>query len=169
MATFALAEKAILLNPADDVMIAKANIPAGTIIEDDGRRIEVRQDIRAGHKVALRPARVGEPIRRYGQIIGFATAEIDVGDHVHVHNLAVGELQQKYEIGVDVKPVDYYPPESMRSFDGFKRADGRVGTRNRGAGRCCSARTTGRSSGCWPATRSIRTSPPTSSSASAAR
>ena len=127
MATFTLAEKAILLNPADDVMIAKANIQAGTIIEDDGRRIEVRQDIRAGHKVARRPARVGEPIRRYGQIIGFATAEINVGDHVHVQNLAVGELQQKYEIGVDVKPVDYYPPESMRSFDGFKRADGRVG------------------------------------------
>ena len=130
MAMFALAEKAILLNPADDVMIAKANIPAGTIIEDDGRRIEVRQDIRAGHKVARRPARVGEPIRRYGQIIGFATAEINVGDHVHVHNLAVGELEQKYEIGVDVKPVGYYPPEKMRSFDGFKRADGRVGTRN---------------------------------------
>ena len=130
MPTFALAEKAILLNPADDVMIAKTNIPTGTIIEDDGRRIEVRQDIRAGHKIARRPARVGEPVRRYGQIIGFATAEIVVGDHVHVHNLAVGDLQQKYEIGVDVKPVGYYPLEKMRSFDGFKRVDGRVGTRN---------------------------------------
>jgi altronate hydrolase len=130
MATFALAEKAILLNPADDVMIAKANIPAGTIIEDNGTRVEVCQDIRAGHKIARRPAGPGAPVRRYGQIIGFATQDIAVGDHVHVHNLAVGELRQTYEVGVDVKPVDYYPPEKMRSFDGFKRADGKVGTRN---------------------------------------
>ncbi len=130
MATYALAEKAILLNPADDVMIAKTSVPAGTVIEDDGRRIEVRQDIRAGHKVARHPARAGEPVRRYGQIIGFATQDIAVGDHVHVHNLAVGDLRQTYEVGVDVRPVDYYPPEQMRYFDGFKRADGRVGTRN---------------------------------------
>jgi altronate hydrolase len=130
MATFALAEKAILLNPADDVMIAKANIPAGTIIEDGGTRVEVRQDIRAGHKIARRPAKSGAPVRRYGQIIGFATQNIAVGDHVHVHNLAVGELTQSYEVGVDVKPVDYYPPEKMRYFEGYQRADGKVGTRN---------------------------------------
>ncbi len=130
MATFALAEKAILLNPADDVMIAKANIPAGTIIEDGGTRVEVRQDIRAGHKIARRPAKSGAPVRRYGQIIGFATQDIAVGDHVHVHNLAVGELKQSYEVGVDVKPVDYYPPEKMRYFEGYQRADGKVGTRN---------------------------------------
>ncbi|MBI3629140.1 MAG: altronate dehydratase [Candidatus Rokubacteria bacterium] len=130
MATFALAEKAILLNPADDVMIAKANIPAGTIIEDGGTRVEVRQDIRAGHKIARRPAQSGAPVRRYGQIIGFATQDIAVGDHVHVHNLAVGELRQTYEVGVDVKPVTYYPPEKMRYFEGYQRADGKVGTRN---------------------------------------
>ncbi len=130
MATFALAEKAILLNPADDVMIAKANIPAGTIIEDGGTRVEVRQDIRAGHKIARRPAKSGAPVRRYGQIIGFATQDIAVGDHVHVHNLAVGDLRQSYEVGVDVKPVSYYPPEKMRYFEGYQRADGKVGTRN---------------------------------------
>jgi altronate hydrolase len=130
MATFALAEKAVLLNPADDVMIAKANIPAGTIIEDGGTRVEVRQDIRAGHKIARRPAKSGAPVRRYGQIIGFATQDIAVGDHVHVHNLAVGDLRQSYEVGVDVKPVSYYPPEKMRYFEGYQRADGKVGTRN---------------------------------------
>jgi altronate hydrolase len=130
MATYALAEKAILLNVADDVMIAKATIPAGTIIEDGGARVEVRQDIRAGHKIARRPVAAGEPVRRYGQIIGFTTAPITAGDHVHVHNLAVGELRQRYEVGVDVRPVDHYPPGQMRYFDGFKREDGRVGTRN---------------------------------------
>jgi altronate hydrolase len=130
MATYALAEKAILLNPADDVMIAKTSIPEGTVIEDGGTSIQVRQDVRAGHKIARRAAHLGAPVRRYGQIIGFATAEIAPGEHVHVHNLAVGELRQNYEVGVDVKPVEYYPPEQMRYFDGFRRADGRVGTRN---------------------------------------
>jgi len=130
MATYALAEKAILLNADDDVMIAKANIPAGTIIEDDGARVEVRQDIRAGHKIARRSVGAGDPVRRYGQIIGFATEPITVGDNVHVHNLAVGDLHQNYEVGVDVQPVRYYPPEQMRYFAGFKREDGRVGTRN---------------------------------------
>ena len=52
------------------------------------------------------------------------------GDHVHTQNLAVGELQREYEIGTDVTPVDYYPPERMRYFDGYRREDGRVGTRN---------------------------------------
>jgi arabinonate dehydratase len=69
-------------------------------------------------------------VRRYGQVIGFATRDIAVGDHVHTQNLGIGELQRDYEFGTDVRPVDYYPPEQMRHFDGFKREDGRVGTRN---------------------------------------
>jgi altronate hydrolase len=130
MAIHALVEKAILLNPVDDVMIAKVPVAAGTVIQDGADRIEVGQDVRPGHKIARHAVRTGDPVRRYGQIIGFATQDIGVGDHVHVHNLAVGELRQAYEVGVDVQPVQYYPPDQMRYFDGFRRADGRVGTRN---------------------------------------
>ena len=110
MATFALTEKAVVLRPEDDVAIAKKEIPAGTVLEDAGGRIEVRQDIRPGHKVARRARPPGEAVRRYGQVIGFATADIAVGDHVHTQNLAVGDLQREYEIGTDVRPVDFYPP-----------------------------------------------------------
>src|SRR5690349_22122980 len=142
MATHRITDVAIILKPEDDVAIAKKELPAGTILEDvgledvgledvgAGGRIEVRQDIRPGHKVARRARRVGEAVRRYGQPIGFATADIAVGDHVHTHNVAVGDLKQQYEIGVDVRPVDFYPPEKMRYFDGYAREDGRVGTRN---------------------------------------
>src|SRR5438034_2814932 len=130
MATYAITDDAIGLNPADDVAIAKKEIAAGTVLEDAGGRIEVRQDIRPGHKVARQARGTGEEVRRYGQVIGFATVDIAVGDHVHTQNLAVGELHREYEIGTDVVPVEYYPPEKMRSFDGYRREDGRVGTRN---------------------------------------
>src|SRR5713101_4970364 len=118
MATFAITDVAIVLNPADDVAIAKREIPAGSVLEDAGGRIEVRQDIRPGHKVARHAKSTGEKVRRYGQVIGFATADIAIGDHVHTQNLAVGDLHQEYEIGTDVRPVDFYPADKMRYFDG---------------------------------------------------
>src|SRR4029453_4792954 len=87
-----------------------------------------------GHKVARHAVATGAPVRRYGQVIGFATREIAIGDHGHTQNPGMGALStDRYEIGVDVRPVDFYPPERMRTFDGFKREDGRVGTRNYGA------------------------------------
>jgi altronate hydrolase len=130
MATFAIKDVAIVLNPGDDVAIAKKEIPAGSVIEDTSGRIEVRQDIRPGHKMARHARGAGQEVRRYGQVIGFATADIAVGDHVHTQNLAVGDLHREYEVGTDVRPVDFYPPDKMRYFDGYLREDGRVGTRN---------------------------------------
>jgi altronate hydrolase len=130
MAPCAITDVAVVLKPEDDVAIAKREIPAGTILEDAKGRIEVRQDIKPGHKVARRAKRVGEVVRRYGQPIGFATADIAVGDHVHTHNLGIGELQREYEFCTDIRPVDYYPPDRMRYFMGYAREDGRVGTRN---------------------------------------
>ncbi len=130
MATYALRDKAVVLRPEDDVAIAKAEICVGTSLEDEGGIIEARQDIRPGHKISRRRIALGAPVRRYGQVIGFATCDVAPGDHVHTHNLAIGELHREYEVGTDVRPVDYYPPEKMRYFDGYRREDGRVGTRN---------------------------------------
>src|SRR5262249_36447923 len=130
MATHAISDVAIVLKPEDDVAIAKREIPAGAVLEDEGARIEVKQDFRPGHKVSRRARRRRDEVRRYGQVIGFATRDIAVGDHVHTQNLGVGELRREYEIGTDVLPVAYYPPEQMRFFDGYQREDGRVGTRN---------------------------------------
>src|SRR5437899_5295890 len=130
MATFPLTERAIVLRSEDDVAIAKKELAAGTILEDGAARIEVRQDVKPGHKVARRRVRTGAAPRRYGQVIGFATQDIEAGDHVHTHNLGIGELQREYEFCTDVHPVQYHPHEAMRTFDGLKRVDGRVGTRD---------------------------------------
>ena len=130
MTTSALSDRAIVLRPDDDVAIAKLELTAGTKLEDGARLIEVRQDIKPGHKVARRAVAAGGAVRRYGQVIGFATQDIAAGEHVHSHNLGIGALQREYEFCTDVRPVDYYPPAEMRFFQGFRREDGRVGTRN---------------------------------------
>src|SRR5712691_337310 len=117
MATYALSEKAIVLKPEDDVAVARAPLSAGTVLEDGAARIEVRAHIRPGNKVARPARRAGEVVRRYGQVIGFATQPTAAGDHVHSHNLDIGELSaDRYEIGVDVTPVRHHPPEAMRFF-----------------------------------------------------
>jgi altronate hydrolase len=123
-------EQVLRLHPADDVVIAKADLAAGATVSVSSLEIEVRQSVKAGHKIALRAKSAGSPLRRYGQVIGFATTDIAQGDHVHLHNLTQATGAEGYEVGEDSRPVDYHPASEMRYFDGFKRADGRVGTRN---------------------------------------
>src|SRR5215471_4408319 len=84
--------------------------------------------IPAGHKVAVKPIAVGEPIRRYGQIIGFATAPIAPGQHVHTQNCGMGDFAKDYAFGVDVKPLPNF--DLPATFEGIRRPDGRVATRN---------------------------------------
>jgi arabinonate dehydratase len=111
MATYALGEKTVLLRSEDDVAVAKAELPAGTILEDGANQIEVRQDIKPGHKVARHAVATGTPVRRYGQVIGFATRDIAVGDHVHTQNLGIDDLStDRYEIGVDCARSISIPP-----------------------------------------------------------
>src|SRR5207247_10957157 len=74
--------------------------------------------------------RTADRLRRVREVIGMPTEERDAGDHVHAPHVRIGELQRDYEFCTDVHPVQYHPPEAMRTFDGFKREDGRVGTRN---------------------------------------
>jgi altronate hydrolase len=123
-------EQAILLHPADDVVIAKEDLAADAVVRAAGAQVSLRQAVRAGHKIARRALASGSPLRRYGQIIGYATADIQPGEHVHVHNLEAGDGARSYEAGADAMPVAFYPPEQQRHFEGFARPDGRVGTRN---------------------------------------
>ena len=117
----------IRLHAADDVLIARSQLVGGTTVE----AIAVKGLIPAGHKIATRHIAVGEPVRRYNQIIGFASQPIAPGEHVHTHNLWMGEAKgdfaRDYAIGVDVKPA---APVREATFMGYQRADGRVATRN---------------------------------------
>ena len=114
------------LNPADDVVIAARPLPAGSRIDAEG--VTCAQAIPAGHKLAVRAVARGTPVRRYNQIIGFATQDIAPGDHVHTHNLAFEMFERDYAVGVDLKPLA--PATQPASFMGIVRADGRVATRN---------------------------------------
>src|SRR5450830_393506 len=114
------------LNPLDDVLIARRPLIAGEILEQEG--VTVLQAIVPGHKVASRRIEAGQPVRRYGQIIGFAVVDIEAGEHIHVHNLAMGEFTRDYAFSVDAKPN--VKPSEAPSFMGIVRPDGRVATRN---------------------------------------
>jgi altronate hydrolase len=116
----------VRLHPADDVVIARHQLVSGMQLADGG--ITVRGLIPAGHKVAVIPVAQGQPVRRYGQIIGFAKRAIEVGEHVHVHNLAMGDFDRDYAFGADAKPSQRVAQPA--SFLGIRRADGRIATRN---------------------------------------
>jgi altronate hydrolase len=122
---------ALHLHPQDEVAVVKTHLQAGTrLLLESGAEIVARQLILSGHKVALSAIEAGATVRRYGQIIGFAAQAIQAGDHVHTHNLGVQDFARDYAFGVDVQPVDYVPENERRTFMGYKRPDGRVGTRN---------------------------------------
>jgi len=115
----------ILLHPDDGVVIARATLPVGTPIADG---VVTTARIPAGHKVSIRAHAKGEPIHRYGQIIGFATAPIAAGAHVHVQNCGMGDFSKDYAWGVDARPTDFIA--NPATFMGIRRLDGRVATRN---------------------------------------
>ena len=121
------AQLTIRLHPNDDVVIARAQLIGGTQLQNEG--VTVKGMVPPGHKVATKPIARGAPVRRYNQIIGFASKAIQAGEHVHVNNLAMGEtFARDYAFGVDVRPVASAMPQA--TFMGIKRADGRVATRN---------------------------------------
>ena len=116
----------IRLHANDDVVIARAQLVSGTALLDEN--VKVSGLIPPGHKVATHAIPAGAPVKRYNQIIGFAKRGIAPGEHVHLHNLAMGDFARDYAFGVDAKPTRYV--EMPATFQGIVRADGRVATRN---------------------------------------
>src|SRR5690242_17657107 len=122
------ANSVILLHESDNVAIARVPLDAGQSVEVNGSTLAAKTRIPAGHKIAIREIGPGQEVLRYGNVIGFATRAIAPGDHVHVHNVGFKELQVS-DLAVPGEAL--VPPRlSSRAFDGYVRADGRVGTRN---------------------------------------
>jgi len=116
----------VRLHAADDVVIARTQLVGGTQLADE--RVTVSGLIPPGHKVATRAVTAGQPVRRYNQIIGFASRDIAPGEHVHLNNLAMGDFERDYAFGVDARPTEYAQPAA--TFQGIVRPDGRIATRN---------------------------------------
>lgn len=119
----------MLLNPDDDVAIARDTLPAGMVLDVGEDTLVLVDDVPGGHKVAVRALPAGAPVHKYGQVIGFAVGTIEPGTHVHSHNLAFGEFEREHEVASVSERVPAAAP-ATRTFDGYVRADGRVGTRN---------------------------------------
>jgi altronate hydrolase len=120
------ADFTIRLHPLDGVVIARVEIPTGTLLAKE--KVSAVVTIPAGHKIAVRDIAHGKPVRRYNQIIGFATRAIKAGEHVHVHNIAMGEFERDYAFCSEVKNTQYISPPA--TFEGIRRVDGRIATRN---------------------------------------
>ena len=120
----------IRLHPKDNVLIAREPLTLGATVNADGARIKIRAQVPAGHKIAARKIAANEIVLKYDTPIGVATRDIEPGEHVHSHNIALAEFQHQHDFGRDVVPVQYVPVEQRASFMGIVRADGRVATRN---------------------------------------
>jgi len=119
---------AIRIHPCDSVAVALERIPKGGAIYGQGLEMAAAEEIPAGHKFALSAVTVGSPVIKYGCPIGFATANIPAGAHVHTHNLGTGLGGiQNYSY----KPIHLkVNPSPGETFRGFLRKDGSAGVRN---------------------------------------
>ena len=113
----------IRLHASDNVVIAAARVPAGSVIASE--EVTALEAVPSGHKLATRFIGAGQPVLKYGQVIGSATQDIEAGAHVHVHNLAISDVR----LSAEPAPASRHAPV-QHSFMGYPRAGGRVGVRN---------------------------------------
>ncbi|MGK7863683.1 UxaA family hydrolase [Falsiroseomonas sp. E2-1-a4] len=118
----------IRLHPDDNVVVARIDIEPGTSIP--GENMLARNAVPAGYKIATTQLRKGDPVLKYQVTIGFAAEDIPAGTMVHAHNIDFREFDRDYAIGRDYRPVEMIPEDQRKTFEGYVRADGRVGTRN---------------------------------------
>src|SRR6266478_4474397 len=115
----------IRLHPADNVVVARMDILPGTAVEGE---VAAATRVPPGHKILTRAVKKGEPLRKYNQIIGFATDDLEAGEHIHTHNCVMGDFERDYAFCADAHPTDHITPPA--TFQGYRRADGRAATRN---------------------------------------
>lgn len=112
--------KTVRLSADDNVVTATQPLQVG----DEGATMLIPR----GHKMAAQPIAKGEAVRKYANLIGYAAEDIAQGAHVHTHNLEFRAVDTEYEFGTNLRPVA--PATTQDTFQGYHRANGRVGTRN---------------------------------------
>ncbi len=130
----------LVLNPADDVAVAVRDLAAGTIITLETNEFRLRDDVPTGHKFALHEKAVGDVLKKYGHEIGVATAPVLQGSWVHSHNLGLpstprvaGQAPRLHAVGstglAEPNP-SLHSRDAQATFQGYRRANGKAGTRN---------------------------------------
>ena len=118
--------KIIKLSDADNILLAVDPLNVG----DRAGEVIAGARIPRGHKIARREVAKDEPIVKYGQIIGFARGPIAAGDWVHEHNVYVRSFERDYVFSANAQPTPVTPEAGWATFMGFRRPNGKVGTRN---------------------------------------
>ena len=124
--TTATQPRTLRLNAKDNLIVAVDALDIGR----SAGGVTASARIPRGHKMATAAIAKGAPVIKFGQIIGFATEDIVPGQHIHTHNCGFAAFERDYAFGVDAKPVEILPVERQATFQGFRRANGKVGTRN---------------------------------------
>jgi altronate hydrolase len=114
------------LNAADNVVVAVDPIEQGQVIEG----VAAAGRVMRGHKMATTRIAKGQPVLKFGQIIGFAHADILPGEHIHSHNCDFAAFERDYRHAADARPEDVLPVGLQATFEGIRRKTGRAGTRN---------------------------------------
>ncbi|MFN7025802.1 MAG: UxaA family hydrolase [Pseudorhizobium sp.] len=120
--------RTLVLHPTDTVGVALTVLEVGAMTAQGAA---ARTRVPKGHKFALRSVEPGSAILKFGQVIGFASQRIEAGDWVHEHNCAMAsDITRDYDFCTAATPVDLLPPDKASTFQGYRRPNGRIGTRN---------------------------------------
>lgn len=126
--TTPVSDLVIRLDAADNTVLARRDIPAGTFLASEG--ITTQSAIAQGHKIATRPIAKGEPVLKCNTVIGYASRDVEPGTLMHNDTIYFDTVIEHLDFCKDYQPLQLVPPEQRRSFQGYLRPDGSVGTRN---------------------------------------
>ncbi|NBS01803.1 MAG: altronate dehydratase [Rhizobiales bacterium] len=118
--------RTILLSPSDNVVAAVDTVDKGVVVNG----VTAIDRIPRGHKMSLVGLAEGEPVIKFGQIIGFATKAVPPGSWLHEHNVGMRDFARDYRFSEDAREEEILPVAQQATFEGFRRANGKVGTRN---------------------------------------
>ncbi|MFZ4787708.1 MAG: UxaA family hydrolase [Beijerinckiaceae bacterium] len=118
--------RTILLSPSDNVVAAVDTVDKGVVVNG----VTAIDRIPRGHKMSLVGLAEGEPVIKFGQIIGFATKAVPPGSWLHEHNVGMRDFARDYRFSEDAREEEILPVAQQATFEGFRRSNGKVGTRN---------------------------------------
>lgn len=118
----------LTLSDDDNIAVALQQIEPATQLVSPG--LVAKDRIPSGHKIALTAIAAGQEIIKYGRVIGRATKNIGRGEHVHVHNVGMASFQRNQTYGSKARETEMVPLTERATFQGYRRSDGKVGTRN---------------------------------------
>ena len=118
--------RTILLSPSDNVVAAVDTVDKGVVVNG----VTAIDRIPRGHKMSLVGLAEGEPVIKFGQIVGFATKAVPPGSWLHEHNVGMRDFARDYRFSEDAREEEILPVAQQATFEGFRRSNGKVGTRN---------------------------------------